>query len=123
MMYCDFKEKIPKKLWVCSVCNFHAPTDFLPIRENCEGKLTHPNIRLEEEHEEISFANDISIPCSHRGTLIRIQKCKPCQSRNGQGLEVFSCEVHKECSEYNSGVSPKIQACVFCKDYKTQENS
>ena len=125
MSNCQFTITTPGKPWdlyKCSVCGFSALTDGLPIRE-CEGVLTYVEPEKPPERRRVhqSPPSQPSVPrdlCTHRGDLLRIQSCKPCQANGKSGLEVFSCSILKECTDFNSGVHPKIQGCITCERYQ-----
>lgn len=53
-----------------------------------------------------------TLPCIHRGDLLRTDKCDLCGIR-GLPFDVFGCAVHVECSI--SRRHSKIKACVGCE--------
>ena len=56
--------------------------------------------------------------CVLRGPEVRKVACKPCQADSlvPVMMPVFRCPKHVECTLYNVGTFPKIQACATCGD-------
>lgn len=59
------------------------------------------------------------LPCVHRGELLRTAECELCGGRR-QGVEVFQCQVHTECTlrRIRSG-SQGPASCLTCRDRLT----
>lgn len=59
--------------------------------------------------------------CINRGELLRVEKCKPCQS-GGKTPEVYACAVHGECTLFSiSKRKPdgsRWQSCLSCDERK-----
>lgn len=123
MAACVFSE-VKKDVWHCPNCDLWMYTDGLPVRALCEGTPTHSHTKRKDPREPrdvtarpLPAGAPPEVPCMYRGEIVRIQKCKPCENAGKTGLEVFSCSIHGECSERNSGVFPRVRACSTCTSY------
>jgi hypothetical protein len=64
-------------------------------------------------------------PCVFRGPRIGVVACKPCQagSLTPMMVAIFGCEVYRTCTFKNTGVHPRIAACVTCASRRESRGS
>ena len=109
-MICEFIDN------QCSVCGWTVP-------ERLRGR----SIFRQCGKQETVQAEPVQIPeptsCVHRGELLRVEVCKPCQS-GGRVPEVFSCAVHGECTLYRINKRKPDgsvwKSCLSCESFSQE---
>lgn len=56
-------------------------------------------------------------PCMWRGEVMRLDEANLCGMR-GQQTQIFSCELHSECSHGRYCDSQKVRTCLNCSDHE-----
>lgn len=62
------------------------------------------------------------LPCVHRGSVTRQERCRLEQCVGGPLFDVFACALHGECSIQNRAV-PGLSVCKKCKDRSTEKKT
>lgn len=79
-----------------------------------ECGVTYRPVEVQPLPDEKDFGS-----CVHRGELLRVEECKPCQS-GGRVPEIFACEVHGECTLFaiskRKSDGGKWNSCLGCED-------
>lgn len=61
--------------------------------------------------------------CIHRGEVLRVERCKPCQS-GGKSPEVYACAVHGECTLFSIAKrkpdGSRWQSCLSCGEREAE---
>lgn len=120
--------EIKPGVWVCPVCSHPAITNAPPLREcgpsrvlplNNSSPQKPSSVALTPRESEDQYR--LSTPkCKYRGEVIRQNLiCQACGAK-GQEYDVYSCELHDECTlgnrGFEKGSNKKLQACITCPD-------
>lgn len=63
-----------------------------------------------------SLATWATLPCAHRGDVLRMDTCDLCGADQGTTFEVRDCAKHRECSTIRRKKDNSIRDCYHCRD-------
>lgn len=129
-MNCELIERDGRLL--CERCGRWTAFRLGKILRRCDLPVPIDENRPPEYLPDI-IPEPVEIPeptsCVHRGELLRVEECKPCQS-GGRLPEVFACAVHGECTLYRINkrkpdgsvwasclsCGDRVAVCISCDD-------
>ena len=85
----------------------------MPVCETCDQYEAAPMVQLTVPRQTRATAD--SLPCSHRGEVIRQDTSNICGSVGDQ-INVFGCAVHGECAVGKYCTQQTVRACIGCED-------